>query len=441
MLPSSTGIITVMKNKENTTGGRGHKAVAEGDSACSDEWKAKNGGAGQGAFKGKEDTGLFALVCRHDFCIKLINLFRSGERMMYPLAFLIWLLRYVDPTARLGLLYDIGCNFEAHLRSRGLFIEELNATPRKLHIGVSVFHAYAHIWPCQIRYNPRMMEGFGLTDGEGAERLWSFMVPLIRLNRTVNSSLRLSNIHFRVEYMNETYLTNLVKWMKKKYKMTNGKLKAAEEKLKEVVSKISEYEAQLKVGGLSEVEQMRLQLEESNATRQKVWRKLGEKKGKGMELKKEIVAKAAEVDMTLSCDVVQHMLMYEPIMRTRGGGEGALGQAKMAKVLQKLDNGKIKSAIQRPEEDVFWMDALFVREDKPWAINKSCREGIRALLQRDRCLEEQRRLDAELARMLRWAEERSKAIARALDECLEKGNALKALGGDSVPRRSVVPMG
>lgn len=31
--------------------------------------------------------------------------------------------------------------------------------------------------------------------------------------------------------------------------------------------------------------------------------------------------------------------------------------------------------------------------------------------------------------MLRWAEERSKAIARALDECLEKGNALKALGG------------
>lgn len=194
-------------------------------------------------------------------------------RMMYPLAFLIWLLQYVDPTACLGLLYDIGCNFEAHLRSasplspydevmlmnwlllqRGLFIEELNATPRKLHIGVSIFHAYAHIWPCQIRYNPRMMEGFGLTDGEGAERLWSFMVPLIRLNRTVNSSLQLSNIHFCVEYMNETYLINLgvspsrkrnhnsiswpvlaiVKWMKNKYKMMNGKLKAAEEKLKEV---------------------------------------------------------------------------------------------------------------------------------------------------------------------------------------------------------------
>lgn len=77
----------------------------------------------------------------------------------------------------------------------------------------------------------------------------------------------------------------------------------------------------------------------------------------------------------------------------------------MAKVLQKLDNGKIKSAIQRydnavksyhqsysgcpklelaesidklknrPEEDMFWMDALFVQEDKLWAINRSCREG------------------------------------------------------------------
>lgn len=56
-------------------------------------------------------------------------------------------------------------------------------------------------------------------------------------------------------------------------------------------------------------------------------------------------------------------------------------------------------------------------------------QGIRALLQRDRCLEEQRRLDAELARMLRWAEKRSKAIIQALDECVEKGNGLEALEG------------
>ncbi|KAE8538518.1 hypothetical protein D1P53_004879 [Cryptococcus gattii VGV] len=56
-------------------------------------------------------------------------------------------------------------------------------------------------------------------------------------------------------------------------------------------------------------------------------------------------------------------------------------------------------------------------------------QGIRALLQRDRCLEEQRRLDAELVRMLRWAEKRSKTIIQALDECMEKGNALEALEG------------
>ncbi|AAW47078.2 hypothetical protein CNBN0600 [Cryptococcus deneoformans B-3501A] len=36
--------IEYAEHKEDNEGG--HEAVVEGDSACSDEWKAKNGGAG-----------------------------------------------------------------------------------------------------------------------------------------------------------------------------------------------------------------------------------------------------------------------------------------------------------------------------------------------------------------------------------------------------------
>jgi hypothetical protein len=37
---------------------------------------------------------------------------------------------------------------------------------------MSTMHAYAHQWACQIVYNPQLWDGFGLTDGEGVERLW-----------------------------------------------------------------------------------------------------------------------------------------------------------------------------------------------------------------------------------------------------------------------------
>ena len=47
----------------------------------------------------------------------------------------------------------------------------------------SAMHAYAHQWACQIVYNPRMRDGFGLTDGEGVERLWSRLRKLIGITR------------------------------------------------------------------------------------------------------------------------------------------------------------------------------------------------------------------------------------------------------------------
>jgi len=40
-------------------------------------------------------------------------------------------------------------------------------------------HAYGHEWACQLVYNPRLVPGLGLSDGEGTERLWSCLIKLI----------------------------------------------------------------------------------------------------------------------------------------------------------------------------------------------------------------------------------------------------------------------
>jgi hypothetical protein len=56
-------------------------------------------------------------------------------------------------------------------------------------------HAYGHEWACQLVYNPRMIVGLGLSDGEGTERLWSRFVRLIGIQRS--SSVR-SRVLFRI---------------------------------------------------------------------------------------------------------------------------------------------------------------------------------------------------------------------------------------------------
>lgn len=45
--------------------------------------------------------------------------------------------------------------------------------------GISAMHAYGHQWSCQLIYNPQLRDGFGLSDGEGVERLWSRLRKLI----------------------------------------------------------------------------------------------------------------------------------------------------------------------------------------------------------------------------------------------------------------------
>ncbi|KAL1928707.1 hypothetical protein VTP01DRAFT_2493 [Rhizomucor pusillus] len=55
---------------------------------------------------------------------------------------------------------------------------------------VGIFHVYAQQPTCQIEFNPRYIEGFGLTHGESMGRLWSsldkFALDFIREDRMQN---------------------------------------------------------------------------------------------------------------------------------------------------------------------------------------------------------------------------------------------------------------
>jgi Kyakuja-Dileera-Zisupton transposase len=131
------------------------------------------------------DTGLMALLCRHDRVLWLVNMTAAGERQHYVLALLRRLFDNLPASFTIGLLYDIGCQLHRSCIKWDFLPEFID----RLTFAVSVFHAYGHQWACQLIYHPRKCCGFGFSDGEGCERFWSLIRKLI-------PSLRVSGVCF-----------------------------------------------------------------------------------------------------------------------------------------------------------------------------------------------------------------------------------------------------
>ena len=137
------------------------------------------------------DTGLMALLCRHDRVLWLVNMTHAGERQHYALALLHKLFEHIPPHMRVGLLYDISCQLHRSCMKWGFLSENLH----RIVFAISVFHAFGHQWPCQIIYHPRKCAGFGLTDGEGCERFWSSIKKLIPSLRVSGVCITFFNIY------------------------------------------------------------------------------------------------------------------------------------------------------------------------------------------------------------------------------------------------------
>ncbi|POW02610.1 hypothetical protein PSTT_11651 [Puccinia striiformis] len=94
---------------------------------------------------------------------------------------------------KLGFLYEYN--------KRNQFPEHLEFN--LLRFGTSVFHAYVHQWSCQLRYNPRLNDGWGMSDGEGMERIWAFLSPLVRQLRYATKNHRLVALDIRASHHND----------------------------------------------------------------------------------------------------------------------------------------------------------------------------------------------------------------------------------------------
>ncbi|KIJ37663.1 hypothetical protein M422DRAFT_177688 [Sphaerobolus stellatus SS14] len=174
------------------------------------------------------DTGLMALVCRHDRPLWVVNMTTPGEKQFYAFALIKQLFKHLPDHWKIGLLYDIACQLQRSMAKHGILAEYYH----RITFAVSVFHAYGHQWACQLLYHPRKRAGFGLTDGEGCKRFWSAIRRLI-------PSLRISGRYRRRWVLDRQFHFNrrdglrlLGHWINRKYKACHQRKKKAERTLR-----------------------------------------------------------------------------------------------------------------------------------------------------------------------------------------------------------------
>ncbi|KAH9822293.1 hypothetical protein DFH28DRAFT_1180610 [Melampsora americana] len=179
--------------------------------SCSDSHTAANDVRNSTSWDRCNDTGLFAGACRHDVPLYYVNIYQSGEKLYYPVAILKQL-RELHPDKFIGVLYDIGCHLDVHIAKRGLFAGDLN-----MMFGTSVFHAYVHQWACQIKYHPRFNQYWGLSDGEGLERLWSFLSALVAPLRISTRLHQFLAIHWRTLFYASKVNEGSGQWLRRRF--------------------------------------------------------------------------------------------------------------------------------------------------------------------------------------------------------------------------------
>ncbi|KAF9511868.1 hypothetical protein BS47DRAFT_1298393 [Hydnum rufescens UP504] len=72
-----------------------------------------------------EDTGVIALLCRHDIPLAVASMWTAGEKQFYVFALLETILKHVPSHWRIGALYDIGCQMDQTLKKWRFMLEWL----------------------------------------------------------------------------------------------------------------------------------------------------------------------------------------------------------------------------------------------------------------------------------------------------------------------------
>ncbi|KAJ7476805.1 hypothetical protein FB451DRAFT_1173660 [Mycena latifolia] len=394
----------------------------------------------------------------------------AGEKQFYVVALLETLFQELPPDIRVGLLYDVACSFERSCRKWGFLSHFMD----HLVFAVSVFHAFGHEWPCQLLYHPRKRVGFGFSDGEGCKRFWHSISHLIANLRISGYHNRLYTLDMQIEHADEASLTRLGEWIRRRRSKNKGQqavnavilmrgaLKARETQLEKLRQSyldavmeedpsaplhevafdsaneaFTKAEAKLRqkeaVLGVSERQALRGLVNSDYMRLRILKRRLRDcLRSRKFELDKvEHSFQRLVNDQKLYSHTESAVKCREPTISKLSTDYNKLC-AQISKLVKdgKAPRGAIpplpipaKGIWQLDVDDGIWQDGGLDDDDAggdgaalpPWLADEKVRAGIKAMLELDRCGEEDARLKKERRALQEWFAEEWAIVNLALE--------------------------
>ncbi|PLW22701.1 hypothetical protein PCASD_13747 [Puccinia coronata f. sp. avenae] len=405
---------------------------------CTEQHKAADDRRNASTWKGCDDTGLFGCCCRHDSVLYYCNIHKAGEGRGLPTLIIKQVFSDLNSQMEVGILYDIGCTMPKFLESRKL----LSNYKTRMSFATAVFHSYVHDWPCQIRYSPRLNVGWGLSDGEGLERLWSYLSSLVSSQRYATRNHRLNAISHRSHFHNALGIEKMALVLKRKtvHAIKNRKY------FQNVLDGFDSFASQLANPSPGSNQVQLLEVYEKLQSLQKEQDDEAEN-GSGAQI--GIALECKDGPLQSSGGATGEM---QPLKDCKARGErlGTILKEKICAALARRKAGVMKTLklfctrrtdflqhhavdqLALPEnqqityeqfsklslDDPFWNDGSLCLVKEPWATDSLVRTGIHSTLGIDRANEEIGQLHVEIRRALSWGVFHQEQLKTCIDQCV-----------------------
>ncbi|KAJ7674150.1 hypothetical protein B0H17DRAFT_1161771 [Mycena rosella] len=405
-----------------------------------------------------DDTALMGLNCRHDHLLFLVNMKTAGEKQFYMYVLLEMFLRHLPQSFVVGFLYDIACQLERLARKWGFLPPEYLA---RLQFSVLVLHAFGHHWVCQMIYHLRRRTLFGLTDGEGCERFWHSISKLIAYLRVCGYHRRIYTLDSQILHLQKASIRRHVlrREYAKQLKAQTKPLPILKGRVKDLEDNIADKEAMMVEINIAEqdlgdaktklkkaVETQRCKevalgvdnhhvlrnianspyiqaCMNARALKHRLRDKLQSRKFELDRVEWTFHQKKTAADPKLKTHIEDAVRRWDPSIQ-----ELLIRQHKAPRNAVPPTTIDPKSIWGLDIDDEIWQDVGLdnTYDDKSdpllWLKNEGVREGIKAMLEKDRCNEEAPRVFHECCVLWWWLSEEWEVVGVAMELAAAEGD-------------------
>ncbi|KAL1278904.1 hypothetical protein QQF64_025577 [Cirrhinus molitorella] len=209
-----------------------------GRGVCGGEWSAARETSQRSASKVDEE-GLELAVCRHGVLLCALNMYR-GEIFAYPL----YLQRKLASRQITFFCMDVTCKYWPYLQRIANSCPELQHL-LKMKPFLSVFHAKAHEFKCEVKWSGAYQDGAGLTLGEEVEQCNAFLSRIAVTTKHMSKAGRTDMLTLMAMRWNQQKFNNLAISLSQRYQKATKALQSQLQNLETMKGELAVTERQL----------------------------------------------------------------------------------------------------------------------------------------------------------------------------------------------------